>query len=189
MEPTNTLLMGDEVISTIPARETDECIKSSVDDLVPIPKELEVIDSKPIISMLLFLTFSNPLFDFNDDYTLCYDNPLFDEEFEDISSLDPLELTLESIYGSPLNEGIGNSDSMSRSSETSDLFEDFIDEFGLDDSIPTKIDDRYYDSEGDILYFEQLLNEDTSSDVSQALFKTPQSLLTSSTLPILSRFA
>ncbi|GJW77839.1 hypothetical protein Tco_0139521 [Tanacetum coccineum] len=39
------------------------------------------------------VTFSNPLFDFNDDYTLCYDNPLFDEEFEDISSLDPPELT------------------------------------------------------------------------------------------------
>ncbi|GKC00023.1 hypothetical protein Tco_0986159 [Tanacetum coccineum] len=36
------------------------------------------------------VTFSNPLFDFNDDYTLCYDNPLFDEEFKDISSLDPL---------------------------------------------------------------------------------------------------
>ncbi|GKE02635.1 hypothetical protein Tco_1390618 [Tanacetum coccineum] len=46
MEPTNTLLMGDEVISTIPAREIDEFIKSSVDDLVPIPRESEVtIDS------------------------------------------------------------------------------------------------------------------------------------------------
>ncbi|GJZ43743.1 hypothetical protein Tco_0590998 [Tanacetum coccineum] len=55
---------------------------------------------------------------------------------------------------------------MSRSSETSDLFEELIAEFGLDDSIPTKIDDRYHDSEGDILYFEQLLNEDTSFDVS-----------------------
>ncbi|GJX52369.1 hypothetical protein Tco_0280738 [Tanacetum coccineum] len=35
----------------------------------------------------------SPLFDFNNDYTLCYDNPLFDEEFEDISSLDPPEST------------------------------------------------------------------------------------------------
>ncbi|GJU35671.1 hypothetical protein Tco_1184025 [Tanacetum coccineum] len=35
------------------------------------------------------VTFSNSLFDFNDDYTLCYDNMLFNEEFEDISSLDP----------------------------------------------------------------------------------------------------
>ncbi|GKF17625.1 hypothetical protein Tco_0062543 [Tanacetum coccineum] len=43
-EPSDTLLIGDEVISTIPARETDEFIKSSVDDLVPIPKESEVMD-------------------------------------------------------------------------------------------------------------------------------------------------
>ncbi|GJW97261.1 hypothetical protein Tco_0179069 [Tanacetum coccineum] len=42
MEPEDTLLMGDEVISTIPVREDDEFIKSSVDDLVPIPRETEV---------------------------------------------------------------------------------------------------------------------------------------------------
>ncbi|GJR00715.1 hypothetical protein Tco_0523699 [Tanacetum coccineum] len=42
MEPSDTLLMGDEVISTTPERENDEFIKSSVDDLVPIPRELEV---------------------------------------------------------------------------------------------------------------------------------------------------
>nr|GEW70362.1 hypothetical protein [Tanacetum cinerariifolium] len=34
--------MGDEVISTTIARENDEFIKSSVDDLVPIPRESEV---------------------------------------------------------------------------------------------------------------------------------------------------
>ncbi|GKD21133.1 hypothetical protein Tco_1222836, partial [Tanacetum coccineum] len=39
------------------------------------------------------VTFSNPLFDFNDDFTNRNDNPLFDEEFEDISSLDPPEST------------------------------------------------------------------------------------------------
>ncbi|GJZ53535.1 hypothetical protein Tco_0608420 [Tanacetum coccineum] len=42
MEPANTLLIGDEVISIIPVRETDEFIKSSIDDLVPIPREPEV---------------------------------------------------------------------------------------------------------------------------------------------------
>ncbi|GJZ77952.1 hypothetical protein Tco_0642624, partial [Tanacetum coccineum] len=47
-------------------------------------------DSKPIS---YDVTFSNPLFDFNDDFTLCNDNPLFDEEFENISSLDLPELT------------------------------------------------------------------------------------------------
>ncbi|GKF17031.1 hypothetical protein Tco_0061949 [Tanacetum coccineum] len=48
-------------------------------------------DSKP---RSYDVTFLNPLFDFNDDSTLCYDNLLFDEEFEDISSLDPPKSTL-----------------------------------------------------------------------------------------------
>ncbi|GJX87312.1 hypothetical protein Tco_0339326 [Tanacetum coccineum] len=34
--------MGDEVIITTLERENDEFIKSSVDDLVPIPRESEV---------------------------------------------------------------------------------------------------------------------------------------------------
>ncbi|GJV22945.1 hypothetical protein Tco_1375640 [Tanacetum coccineum] len=73
---------------------------------------------------------------------------------------------------------LGNSDLNSRSIENSDLIlEELTIEIGLDDSIPTDIDDRYYDSEGDILYFEQLLNEDSSSDVSPALLPTESSLL------------
>ncbi|GJW51380.1 hypothetical protein Tco_0092731 [Tanacetum coccineum] len=191
-------------------------------------------DSKPVS---YDVTFSNPLFDFNDDSTLCYDNPLFDEEFEDISSLDLPELTpvidestllvtlpspylvvlgdekinlllrddldtlltrdrdidfnpirdieeLECLLANDhvpvprvFDEPLGNSDLMSRSSETSDLFEELTTEINLDDSISTDIDDRYYDSKGDILYFEQLLNEDTSSDVSQALLPTESSSL------------
>nr|GEY24061.1 reverse transcriptase domain-containing protein [Tanacetum cinerariifolium] len=75
------------------------------------------------------------------------------------------------------DEPLGNSDSMSRSSKTSDLFEELIADFGLNDSIPTKIVDRYHDSEVDILYFEQLLNEDTSIDVSLALLPTESSSL------------
>ncbi|GJV59066.1 hypothetical protein Tco_1465166 [Tanacetum coccineum] len=138
MEPAGTILIGDEFISTIPARETDEFIKSSVDDFVPIPRESEVtsdndlefdflMENEDVVGLprhlvkYLFnhllkilsltkgmsdeplgddpksrsydVTFSNPLFDFNDDSTLCYDNPLFDEEFEDISSVDPPEST------------------------------------------------------------------------------------------------
>ncbi|GJU87045.1 hypothetical protein Tco_1294591 [Tanacetum coccineum] len=43
MEPAYVLLMRDEVISTTPARENDKLIKSSIDDLVPIPRESKVI--------------------------------------------------------------------------------------------------------------------------------------------------
>ncbi|GJT00719.1 hypothetical protein Tco_0821888, partial [Tanacetum coccineum] len=55
--------------------------------------------------------------------------------------------------------------------------EELTTETGLDDLISIDIDDRYYDSEGDIPYFEQLLNEDTSSDVSLALSPTESSSL------------
>ncbi|GJT30526.1 hypothetical protein Tco_0910801 [Tanacetum coccineum] len=273
--------MGDEVISNIPARETDEFIKSSVDDLVPILREPKVTSDSDlecdmsatthllstdvdvreenfdinsplgeyVVDFLLEnedvaglprhlvkylfnhllknlsltkgmsdeplgddsksiyydVTFSNPLFDFNDDSTLCYDNPLFDEEFEDINIALPLGEHLDTLStgdreidfnpsrgiedlerllaDNPVSvprvfdEPLGNSNSMSRSSETSYLFEELITKFGLDDSIPAKIDDMYHDSEGDILYFEQLLNEDTSYDVSQALLPTESSSL------------
>nr|GEV39643.1 hypothetical protein [Tanacetum cinerariifolium] len=42
-EPVDSLSMGDEHLDTIPATESDEVIKSSVEDLVPIPSEFEGI--------------------------------------------------------------------------------------------------------------------------------------------------
>ncbi|GKD79626.1 hypothetical protein Tco_1342247, partial [Tanacetum coccineum] len=42
-EPDNSLSMGDEHLDTIPATKSDEVIKSSVEDLVPIPSEPEGI--------------------------------------------------------------------------------------------------------------------------------------------------
>nr|GFC55329.1 hypothetical protein [Tanacetum cinerariifolium] len=42
-EPGNSLSMGDEHLDTIPVTESDEVIKSSVEDLVPIPSEFKGI--------------------------------------------------------------------------------------------------------------------------------------------------
>ncbi|GJX61111.1 hypothetical protein Tco_0294011 [Tanacetum coccineum] len=56
-EPDNSLSMGDEHLDTIPATESDKVIKSSVEDLVPIPSESEGIPDKMC---------DGPLFD--DDY-------------------------------------------------------------------------------------------------------------------------
>ncbi|GJU47895.1 hypothetical protein Tco_1217450 [Tanacetum coccineum] len=44
-EPDNSLSMGDEHLDTIPETESDEVIKSSVEDLVPIPSEPEDDDN------------------------------------------------------------------------------------------------------------------------------------------------
>ncbi|GKF42472.1 hypothetical protein Tco_0125814, partial [Tanacetum coccineum] len=45
-EPDNSLSMGDEHLDTVPATKSDEVIKSSVEDLVPIPSESEGIPDK-----------------------------------------------------------------------------------------------------------------------------------------------
>nr|GEZ67825.1 hypothetical protein [Tanacetum cinerariifolium] len=71
MEPDDYLIMGDEDLSTIPEKKSDEFIKSSVENLVPIPSESE--DTFHSDCDLPFcgnsMTFSNPLFDSNDDFT------------------------------------------------------------------------------------------------------------------------
>ncbi|GKE85725.1 hypothetical protein Tco_1559467 [Tanacetum coccineum] len=54
-EPDNSISMGDEHLDTIPEMESDEEIKSSVEDLVPIPSESEdtsIVYSPKIDSLL-----------------------------------------------------------------------------------------------------------------------------------------
>ncbi|GKF81797.1 hypothetical protein Tco_0240399, partial [Tanacetum coccineum] len=45
-DPVDSLLMEDEHLDTIPSTESDEVIKSSVEDLDPIPSESEGIPDK-----------------------------------------------------------------------------------------------------------------------------------------------
>ncbi|GKC33068.1 hypothetical protein Tco_1040362 [Tanacetum coccineum] len=71
MEPEDSLIMGDENLRTIPEKELDEFIKSSVEDLVPNLSESEDTFDNDKECDLPFcdnsMTFSNPLFDTNDD--------------------------------------------------------------------------------------------------------------------------
>ncbi|GKD68814.1 hypothetical protein Tco_1322904 [Tanacetum coccineum] len=185
MEPLDAFLMGDEVISTLPAREIDEFIKSSVDDLVPIPRESEVtlvsvdlkcimpIDSPHFHCIVVLGDEEIDLLLRDDLDTLSTGDREIDfdpsrdiEELECLLANDPIHVPR--VFDEPL----GNFDSMSRSSVTSDLLEELIVKIGLNDSIPTGNDDGYYDLEGDILYFEQLLNKDTLSDLSPTLLPT-----------------
>ncbi|GJU89306.1 hypothetical protein Tco_1301729 [Tanacetum coccineum] len=113
-------------------------------------------DLKPISYNV---TFSNSLFNFNDDYTLCNDNLLFDEEFEDINAIVDIDLLLGEHLDTLSTKDREIDFNPSKDIEeleclladdpvpTSDLFEELITEIGLDDSIPIGIDDRYYDSE------------------------------------------
>nr|GEV54987.1 hypothetical protein [Tanacetum cinerariifolium] len=79
-EPEYSLSMGDEHLSTIPETESDELIKSSVENLVPIQSESKVASDNeseydvPVCDD--FTTISNPLFDCNDDFTSSDDKSL-----------------------------------------------------------------------------------------------------------------
>ncbi|GJZ67931.1 hypothetical protein Tco_0631171 [Tanacetum coccineum] len=209
VEPEDSLIMGDKHLSTISEKESDELIKSSVENLVPIPSESEDFpDNESECDMPVcdnFTTFSNPLFDSDDDFSSnddesfsdedvpnenfkFYSNPIFDEEIIS-SKIKPHHFNAESdLIESLLNRDIltvsypkidslleefsgelAHIDlippgiSLSPSPipvEDSDPFIEEIDIFfALDDSTPPGVESDY-DSKGDILLLEELLNDD-----------------------------
>ncbi|GJW45750.1 hypothetical protein Tco_0077396 [Tanacetum coccineum] len=228
-EPEDSLIMGDEHLDTIPEKESDELIKSSVENLVPIPSESEVTSDNesecdvPVDdeSSPTFTTFSNPLFDSNDDFTSSddeslsdedvpkenfkiYSNPLFDDEEIISTKIDPhsfnaesnliesllnrdilidsspkFDYLLEEFSGElahidPIPPGIkkANFDLRKKSylspypilvADSDSLMEEIDLFLASDDSMPPGIEDDDYDSEGDIGFLEELLNNDSLS--------------------------
>ncbi|GKE11005.1 hypothetical protein Tco_1414556 [Tanacetum coccineum] len=104
-EPDNSLSMGDEHLSTILETESDEVIKSSVEDLVLIPSESEGIsdntcdvpfcDNSPPLDVLNdhFEIFS----DFNNDCTLSDDDSFENIDYIEASPPDSELVSLEEI--------------------------------------------------------------------------------------------
>nr|GEZ77244.1 hypothetical protein [Tanacetum cinerariifolium] len=144
-EPEYSLSMGYEHFSIILETESDGVIKSSAENLLPIPSEYEVtFDDEsecdvPVKdeSSLVFTTFSNPLFDDNDDFTSSddesiyidedvlmedfkdYSNPLFDDEEISSNEIDPHYFNAESDFV----ESLSNHDTLIDSSPKFDYLE------------------------------------------------------------------
>nr|GFD59514.1 hypothetical protein [Tanacetum cinerariifolium] len=70
--------MGDEHLDTIPATKSDEVIKSSVEELVPIPSESKGENGCDVPSC--FTTFSNILFYADYDFESVDDQSLHNED-------------------------------------------------------------------------------------------------------------
>nr|GEV30119.1 hypothetical protein [Tanacetum cinerariifolium] len=140
----DSLIMGNEELNTIPEKESDEFTKSSVEDLVPIPKEKSV-------------TFSNPLFNLNDDFISSNDESLSDEDVPEDNVLEEIEckdsydpnLDESDLLVTPLFDP--NEDECLNSGGDVDEINDFA--------------DGHYDLEGDILYLESLLSDDTTPNL------------------------
>ncbi|GJV56098.1 hypothetical protein Tco_1457103 [Tanacetum coccineum] len=186
-EPEYSLIMGDEHLSTIPEKESDELIKSSVENLVPISSESEVTSDKesecdmPVCDD--FTTFSNPLFDSNDDFTSdddeslsddevlmenfkIYSNHLFDDEEIISLKIDPHYFNAESN----LIEFLLNHDILIDSSPKFDyLLEEFSGELTHIDPIPPGIEKADFDLEEEIRLVENLLYDNSSPRLSKDL--------------------
>nr|GEW50301.1 hypothetical protein [Tanacetum cinerariifolium] len=96
-EPDNSLSMGDEHLDTVPAIESNEFIKSSVESLVPIPSESEGIPDN--MCDVPFHDNSSPLdvskdqfedfFDSNDDSTSNNDDSFSIDNIENVEASPP----------------------------------------------------------------------------------------------------
>ncbi|GJY06296.1 hypothetical protein Tco_0373350 [Tanacetum coccineum] len=97
MEPGNSLSMGDEHLSTILKTELDELIKSSVENLIPIPSESEGISNNmcdvPFCDNCTPLEASKDhyeiLIDSNDEYSSSDDDPLYSEDIDYVEASPP----------------------------------------------------------------------------------------------------
>ncbi|GJV35401.1 hypothetical protein Tco_1407878 [Tanacetum coccineum] len=167
-----------EHLDTIPATESDEFIKSSVENLVPTPIEFEDFsddecDLPPYddSSKNHDFTFSNPLFDIDEDFTLS------DESFSERHSTKVLDASITIPPGidsfdaeSDLVESMLNRDiSIDSSPKIDSLSNEFAGEFILPKSIPPEIEEVEFDTEGDILFLESLLYDNSSPRPPEAL--------------------
>nr|GEW65421.1 hypothetical protein [Tanacetum cinerariifolium] len=212
LEPEDSLIMGNKDLYTIYEKESDEFINSSGEDLVLILSESEdtsesdsecVLPSCADFSLIYIfeektMTFSNHLYNLNDDFTSSddeslsdedilednvkiYSNPFFEFDDEYISSdvnhvFDEVDVNhvfdevLEDIeckdsYDSNLDEPTLLVTPLSDANED-ECFDpggdiDEIDAF-LEIDVSTDIEDSYHDSKGYILYLESLLSDDTT---------------------------
>ncbi|GKD13164.1 hypothetical protein Tco_1197571, partial [Tanacetum coccineum] len=156
---TDSLIMEDEHLNTISETESDEENESGVKDLNLTPSESEDLsedlsDIESECDMPFcdhFTTFSNPLFDSNDNFTSSDDESLSDEDedirlvekslYDNSSPRPPKKLNsensnvvIESLSPSPIP--VEDSDS---------LMEDIVIFIALDDSIPSGIKNDDYD--------------------------------------------
>nr|GEW53857.1 hypothetical protein [Tanacetum cinerariifolium] len=171
-EPVNSLSMGDEHLDIVLATESDEVIKSGVEDLVLIPSESEGENGCDVPSC--FTTFSNILFDADYDFESVDDQSLHNEDVSEKSFANPLfEEEIISIridqhqfnVESDLVESMLNRDSsvISSSSKIDSLLDEFVEidlSFNPDDPMPPSIEDDDNDSKGDNLFLETLLHDD-----------------------------
>nr|GEU80305.1 hypothetical protein [Tanacetum cinerariifolium] len=166
-EPNNSLNMEDEHLSTILETESDELIKSSVENLVPIPSESEVtsdnenslFDSSSKVDYLEELSGELiPTSIINDEH-IKREHEEYINLMEKLLTINAFPRPLENFHANTIIETLSTSPILV---EDSDSLREEIDIFtGTDDLMPPGIESDDYDSKGNIHFLEELLRNDS----------------------------
>ncbi|GKA14193.1 hypothetical protein Tco_0693839 [Tanacetum coccineum] len=165
IEPEDSLSMGDEHLSAIPKKESDKVIKSSVENLVPIPSE-----SKDLTN------YENecdmPVFDDSSSKNMGLDDSISIPPGKEIDHLDAIPDSVQSL--------------LNHANLIIFLIEEFAGELAPIDPIPPGIVETDLDPEEDIRLIEKLLNDDSSPHSPEELnYEIPDAIIESfSTSPI-----
>ncbi|GJV07627.1 hypothetical protein Tco_1345283 [Tanacetum coccineum] len=173
-EPVYSLIMEDEHLDTIPETKSDELIKSSVKNLVQIPSESKdssngECDLPPYddSSKNHDLTFSNLLFDIDEEFTSKITSTkvdqIDDEVLENTNSIPPgIEYLCFNAESDLLESLLYRDTSINDSQKIDSLLDEFANELTLPHSIPPGIDDINLDPKGDTLFLESLIYVNSS---------------------------
>ncbi|GKE17608.1 hypothetical protein Tco_1425185 [Tanacetum coccineum] len=143
-ELVDSLIMEDKHLDTIPATESDEVIKSSVEDLVHTPSESDGISESEC------------------DLPVCDDSsPKKDEVLDDIISIPPGNGNDHFNAESSLIESVLNRDNVISSPKIDFLLEEFAGELALIAPIPPGIVEADFDPKGDIRFIENLMYDNS----------------------------
>nr|GFC17498.1 hypothetical protein [Tanacetum cinerariifolium] len=139
-EPVDSLIMGDEHLDTVPAMESDEFIKSSVENLIPNPSDDD-----------------QSLYD-EDVLEKIFSNPLFEEE------IIPMKIDQHHDNAeSDLVESLRTHDSsLIISSKIDSLLDEFAGELTLLKSVPPRINETNCYHENEIHLTKRLLYDNLS---------------------------
>nr|GEX59032.1 hypothetical protein [Tanacetum cinerariifolium] len=154
---TDSLSMGDEHLDTIPATDSNKFIKSSVGNLVPIPSDDDESNHEEDIHEMSFKTYSNPLFDLDEEIISSEFNPIHNEDLESTPKNDRFDTE---PY---LLESLPNRDTLMASPLNIDsLLAEFAGALIFLKSIPPGIDEADCYPEEDIHLVERLLFDNSS---------------------------
>nr|GEX26453.1 hypothetical protein [Tanacetum cinerariifolium] len=137
MEPEDSLRMRDEHLDTIPKMESNEFINYSVENLVPNPSESEDLSDSEcdVPACDNFTTFSNLLFDADDDFSSSDNETFFDEDIDSFLDEFTDELILLKSIPSRIDEVDCDTEEEILEDSDSSMKEIYL-SFTLDDSMP-----------------------------------------------------